>query len=396
MITSMADGRELAVGSGRVAPTDGINICEYHGLLYGLMRARTLGIRDLVTKGDSRLICNQVLAEMRCLGRKTATLRRDVWKLTAELRDVEIGWIPRARNTEADKLANQGRDEVQKAQQEWRGAYWKTPTQYKSIHRCASCLGCWRSRQQLQREEVDHSTNIDKNEVVGSTHPIKRIVKIVKTEMKAAVQAAQEGTNRLQEIKNEIRGPIMRKKQSVQSTHDLRLLTLLPSLWNTMASVLIGEECTEATKKHIWQFAYKPSFAALDLAWILLKLTQRANEWGLILYLGSIDIPAAFDNIRHDAMLLAMKSEGIHVAKATWIIQSLRAMTIEPELGELELSPLQMSNGLPQGNKIPTLFTMTLGNILDPLWRELSRNGQGVTLDGLTIPFWFLAATFMS
>ena len=113
-----------------------------------------------------------------------------------------------------------------------------------------------------------------------------------------------------------------------------------------MAAVMIGEQCTRATEKNIWQFAYKQTFPALDLAWILLKLSQRANEWGLTLFLGSIDIPAAFDNIRHDAMVMAMKQEEIPIEKACWITQSLRALSIEPELGELDLSPLRMSNWL--------------------------------------------------
>ena len=62
-------------------------------------------------------------------------------------------------------------------------------------------------------------------------------------------------------------------------------------------------------------------------------------------------------------------------------------MEIVPELGELELNPLRMSNGLPKAIKIPTLFTLTLGYVLNPLWKELSEEGQGIKLDDLTIPF---------
>ena len=39
-----------------------------------------------------------------------------------------------------------------------------------------------------------------------------------------------------------------------------------------------------------------------------------------MLYMGSIDIPAAVDNVRRDAMVMAMNVEGVPVQKACWVM----------------------------------------------------------------------------
>ena len=143
----------------------------------------------------------------------------------------------------------------------------------------------------------------------------------------------------------------------------------------------------QCTMRHGWQFAYTTGFAALDLAWLLLTLTQRAREWKRPLLAGSIDIPAAFDNMRHDAIAIAMKQEGFERDAVIWMLDTLRATRIKPELGELELEPMQMYNGLSQGNKVPTVFTLTLGSILNPLWKQLSGEGAGVEIGNVVVPF---------
>ena len=48
---------------------------------------------------------------------------------------------------------------------------------------------------------------------------------------------------------------------------------------------------------------------------------------------------------------------------------------------------MQMLNGLPQGNKIPTVFTHTLGTLLQPLWERLSTEGIGAVVGDICIPF---------
>ena len=120
----------------------------------------------------------------------------------------------------------------------------------------------------------------------------------------------------------------------------------------------------------------------MGLAWILPTLTQRAREWKTPLVVGSIDVPVAFDNMRHDAVALAMQKKRIEIFTVAWLLYSLRAMKIQPELGELSLEAMQMCDGLPQGNKTPTVFTMTLGPILHPVWTQLSTDGAGLAIRG--------------
>jgi ribonuclease HI len=86
------------------------NQAEYTAVLEGLKRALELGATDVLVRSDSRLLVEQLSGRFRV---RNPTLQR----LHKEVRDVarsfsRIGYqhVPRERNTEADRLANEGVD----------------------------------------------------------------------------------------------------------------------------------------------------------------------------------------------------------------------------------------------------------------------------------------------
>jgi broad specificity phosphatase PhoE/ribonuclease HI len=86
------------------------NVAEYRGLIAGLEAAAELGARDLVVRMDSKLVVEQMSGRwqvkhpsMRPLAVRAATLARS-------FDSVSFGWIPRAQNSLADRLANQAMD----------------------------------------------------------------------------------------------------------------------------------------------------------------------------------------------------------------------------------------------------------------------------------------------
>ena len=86
------------------------NQAEYTAVLEGLKRALELGATQVTVRSDSRLLVEQLSGRFRV---KNPTLQR----LHKEVRDVagrfeRVGYVhvPRERNTEADRLANEGVD----------------------------------------------------------------------------------------------------------------------------------------------------------------------------------------------------------------------------------------------------------------------------------------------
>ena len=90
------------------------NEAEYQGLLAGLKAARSLGIRKLKVEGDSQLIVRQILGEYKVRNARLKVLHAEAMDLLlpgVNFDSFEIAHIERAKNSEADALANKALDE---------------------------------------------------------------------------------------------------------------------------------------------------------------------------------------------------------------------------------------------------------------------------------------------
>ncbi|NEP28462.1 ribonuclease HI family protein [Moorena sp. SIO3I6] len=89
------------------------NQAEYTGAILGLEKALEIGAGQVVLKGDSQLVINQLKGTWRV---KTPHLR-PLWtkakSLLNQFDSVQLEWIPRAQNSEADAAANQAMDQRQ-------------------------------------------------------------------------------------------------------------------------------------------------------------------------------------------------------------------------------------------------------------------------------------------
>lgn len=101
-----APGKE-AVEIGEDLGRDGTsNIAEYEALIRGLEEAKRLGADEVVVKGDSNLVVQQLLGRFRVKQPHLKPLHQRVAELSNEFDDFEIQWIPREQNKRADALAN--------------------------------------------------------------------------------------------------------------------------------------------------------------------------------------------------------------------------------------------------------------------------------------------------
>lgn len=84
------------------------NVAEYTALIRALewLVASNLVGDKVVIKSDSQLVVNQLDGSFKVKGKRIAPLYRQVSLLRNKFSDLEIKWVPREQNKEADRLTN--------------------------------------------------------------------------------------------------------------------------------------------------------------------------------------------------------------------------------------------------------------------------------------------------
>jgi ribonuclease HI len=81
------------------------NMVEYEAMLFGLSTTLSLGVRQLLVKGDSQLIVKQVKGDCFCNDPQLATYLLYVRKLENDFEVLDLQHIPCAENAVADDLS---------------------------------------------------------------------------------------------------------------------------------------------------------------------------------------------------------------------------------------------------------------------------------------------------
>ena len=84
------------------------NAAEYRALIALLELAVALRVTRLIVHGDSQVVIQDVSGQMPVRTPALAPSRVRVMRLMRQIASVELVWIPRARNTDADALARRG------------------------------------------------------------------------------------------------------------------------------------------------------------------------------------------------------------------------------------------------------------------------------------------------
>ncbi|PIS40416.1 MAG: ribonuclease H [Candidatus Kerfeldbacteria bacterium CG08_land_8_20_14_0_20_43_14] len=86
------------------------NIAEYQAMLTGLLKAKDLGIKKLVCRLDSQLVCEQLNQRYKIKDRDLGVYFVKIWNLLPAFEKVDFVYIPREQNLLADNLVNQALD----------------------------------------------------------------------------------------------------------------------------------------------------------------------------------------------------------------------------------------------------------------------------------------------
>ena len=84
------------------------NVAEYTALTKALqwILANNLSSTKVEIRSDSQLIVNQLTGDYKVRARRIMLLYKQVLLLKSKFHDIQIIWIPREKNREADKLTN--------------------------------------------------------------------------------------------------------------------------------------------------------------------------------------------------------------------------------------------------------------------------------------------------
>lgn len=84
------------------------NVAEYTALAKALqwLLANNLNSKKVEIKSDSQLVVNQATGDYKVKARRILPLFKQVLFLKTKFQDIQIIWIPRDKNREADRLTN--------------------------------------------------------------------------------------------------------------------------------------------------------------------------------------------------------------------------------------------------------------------------------------------------
>lgn len=84
------------------------NVAEYTALAKALqwLLANNLNSKKVEIKSDSQLVVNQLTGDYKVKARRILPLFKEVLFLKTKFQDIQIIWIPRDKNREADRLTN--------------------------------------------------------------------------------------------------------------------------------------------------------------------------------------------------------------------------------------------------------------------------------------------------
>src|SRR5690606_31213915 len=90
------------------------NVAEYGGLIAGLREAADLGATEVEVRMDSKLVIEQMSGRWKIRHPGLRPLAARAAELAGRFERVTWRWVPRERNLDADRLANQAMDRAQR------------------------------------------------------------------------------------------------------------------------------------------------------------------------------------------------------------------------------------------------------------------------------------------
>ncbi|OBA78083.1 bifunctional RNase H/acid phosphatase [Mycobacterium sp. 1164966.3] len=109
-VVRSADGATVLAETKEAIGRATNNVAEYRGLIAGLDAAVKLGATEAAVSMDSKLVVEQMSGRWKVKNHGLANLYAQARALASRFDRISYSWIPRERNSHADRLANEAMD----------------------------------------------------------------------------------------------------------------------------------------------------------------------------------------------------------------------------------------------------------------------------------------------
>ena len=135
-----------------------------------------------------------------------------------------------------------------------------------------------------------------------------------------------------------------------------------------------------------FQCGFVPGSHASSGVYTINRVCELSREWRKPVFLAQLDLRKAFDRVRHSAIVDALKLQGVSLQCLAVICALLDQSQAMMCLGHLQVQPLNLHRGLPQGApESPILFVLVTEMVLRPLLRKWKSSGFGWQCDALYV-----------
>ncbi|WVH84943.1 bifunctional RNase H/acid phosphatase [Lentzea sp. DG1S-22] len=110
VVRDVRSGETLAERKGFIGVATN-NVAEYQGLIAGLRAAGELGAETVAVRMDSKLVVEQMSGRWKIKHPSMQPLAKEAQALAQAFEAITYEWIPRERNKQADRLANEAMDD---------------------------------------------------------------------------------------------------------------------------------------------------------------------------------------------------------------------------------------------------------------------------------------------
>ena len=182
-----------------------------------------------------------------------------------------------------------------------------------------------------------------------------------------------------------IRIQVIHKKGSRDDPGNYRPICGLPILYKLFATVLYARLAPGLHRvQPPDQAGFRPNHRCEDHLTVYRVLEQRCREWGVPLYLSTIDFTKAFDSIKHLSIWKSLRHYGVKPAYVR-LLQRLYSQQEGSVLTDKESVGFPIKKGTKQGDPLSSLlFNTVLQYSLEENLKSWQENKKGIRLSDAT------------
>ena len=182
-----------------------------------------------------------------------------------------------------------------------------------------------------------------------------------------------------------IRIQVIHKKGSRDDPGNYRPICGLPILYKLFATVLYARLAPGLHRvQPPDQAGFRPNHRCEDHLTVYRVLEQRCREWGVPLYLSTIDFTKAFDSIKHSSIWKSLRHYGVKPADVR-LLQRLYSQQEGSVLTDKESRGFSIKKGTKQGDPLSSLlFNTVLQYSLEENLKSWQDNKKGIRLSDAT------------